>query len=353
MADNMCGPSNAFKGLAQHVDRDRSLQQDRFTSGPQGPGQSFHSTHPANGAADQNFSTFQGGNASLAGFAPGGPDLPVNAPASHHHASIYAPWPSFPPQHAAPVPNAGSDWVSDFNRQMSLNGQPSHAGANPALPMANFPTMAPGPMHPPFHFPFAQMKESPPAHVSSPRVPWFPTPELPQSAPQEVQETAPLVYPTDRAALDRAALDRAALDAEFEREMDAWMAVHGPQAEVGSGAQVEESDTAEQATTAPAEAYQADDQDTIPAAEQAEFQEQSDTELARAAQQLVDSVSDNTSDKFKNSSFLALMRRIAAKELVVQGNDLVETSQAPVLESEPSSQSHIAGQTSTTSPAYQ
>jgi hypothetical protein len=36
MADNLCGPSNAAKNLVNHVNRDRSLQQDRMVSGTHG-----------------------------------------------------------------------------------------------------------------------------------------------------------------------------------------------------------------------------------------------------------------------------------------------------------------------------
>lgn len=53
---------------------------------------------------------------------------------------------------------------------------------------------------------------------------------------------------------------------------------------------------------------------------------QSETELARVAQQLVDSVASDESEKFRNSSFLSLMRRIAAKEVVIQDSNLVEAS---------------------------
>jgi hypothetical protein len=47
-------------------------------------------------------------------------------------------------------------------------------------------------------------------------------------------------------------------------------------------------------------------------------------ELARTAGQLLDSVQENTSAKFRNSNFLALMRRIRDREVVVEGNDMVE-----------------------------
>ncbi|KAI1098236.1 hypothetical protein F4804DRAFT_132984 [Jackrogersella minutella] len=50
-----------------------------------------------------------------------------------------------------------------------------------------------------------------------------------------------------------------------------------------------------------------------------------DQELAVAAQQILESVSDNESEKFRKSEFLDLMRRIAAMDLVVRDNALVES----------------------------
>jgi peroxin-5 len=47
-------------------------------------------------------------------------------------------------------------------------------------------------------------------------------------------------------------------------------------------------------------------------------------DLARTAGQLLDSVQENTSTKFQNSTFLALMRKIRDHEVVVEDNDMVE-----------------------------
>ena len=49
-------------------------------------------------------------------------------------------------------------------------------------------------------------------------------------------------------------------------------------------------------------------------------------ELARTAGQLLSSVSQDTSEKFQNSQFLQLMRRIRDREVEVHDNDLKETS---------------------------
>lgn len=53
---------------------------------------------------------------------------------------------------------------------------------------------------------------------------------------------------------------------------------------------------------------------------------QDDNELSIVAGQLLDSVSDNMSEKFQASSFLQLMRRLRDKELRVEGENFVEVS---------------------------
>jgi hypothetical protein len=55
-------------------------------------------------------------------------------------------------------------------------------------------------------------------------------------------------------------------------------------------------------------------------------EEDNPDELARTAGQLLDSVSDNTSQKFQESTFLALMRRLRDREVRVEGDKMVEVS---------------------------
>jgi hypothetical protein len=63
--------------------------------------------------------------------------------------------------------------------------------------------------------------------------------------------------------------------------------------------------------------------------EQQEEQEAQKTDpdaLAQTAGQLLQSVSQETSEKFAQSSFLALMRRLRDKEVVVEGENFIEVS---------------------------
>ncbi|KAK8156732.1 hypothetical protein BC567DRAFT_235773 [Phyllosticta citribraziliensis] len=63
--------------------------------------------------------------------------------------------------------------------------------------------------------------------------------------------------------------------------------------------------------------------------EQQHVPNQEDEELARTAGQLLDSVSHDTSEKFQQSNFLALMRKLRDYEVRVDGDKVVEVSTAP------------------------
>lgn len=53
-----------------------------------------------------------------------------------------------------------------------------------------------------------------------------------------------------------------------------------------------------------------------------------DDEMAQTAGRLLERVSDNTSEKFQNSQFLELMRRLRDREVRVEGDKMVEVSTA-------------------------
>jgi hypothetical protein len=53
-----------------------------------------------------------------------------------------------------------------------------------------------------------------------------------------------------------------------------------------------------------------------------------DDEMAATAGQLLNSVADNTSEKFQNSQFLELMRRLRDREVRVEGDKMVDVSNA-------------------------
>ena len=55
-------------------------------------------------------------------------------------------------------------------------------------------------------------------------------------------------------------------------------------------------------------------------------QQQDDDALAKTAQELLEKVEHNNTDKFRNSQFLSLMRKLRDREMKVEGNNMVETN---------------------------
>lgn len=129
-------------------------------------------------------------------------------------------------------------------------------------------------------------------------------------------------------------------DQDFSSAMNDWMQRHGPAAEA-QAAEVnanleqlaEEQALRDQRASIPVidpqvEAERQAEQEAISKRREQE-------ELVRAASDIIDSVKDNQSEKFKKSSFIDLMRRIRAKEVVVEANALVDSESGAVIVSRP------------------
>lgn len=66
---------------------------------------------------------------------------------------------------------------------------------------------------------------------------------------------------------------------------------------------------------------------------------QDDDALAATAQELLEKVSHDQSDKFKNSQFLSLMRKLADREVRVEGDKMVDVSPTSTIVTSSSSSS--------------
>jgi hypothetical protein len=101
---------------------------------------------------------------------------------------------------------------------------------------------------------------------------------------------------------------------EFIEAQDQWMAEHGPRAE---SKRVVTPPTAEEMKVIDA---------NLEKLAQEQDKKRQDDQLARAAGDVVNAVIDNTSDKFKNSRFFELMRRIRDREVVIQDDNFVDAT---------------------------
>ncbi|KAK4157056.1 hypothetical protein C8A00DRAFT_30036 [Chaetomidium leptoderma] len=344
MADNMCGPSNGAKSLLAHVDRDRGIHQDRLTNAPQaGAGNSFRSQNPLTNGAEMAFGGFQQGGAPMDAAFGLGLDMNAMGPIGHHAAGARAfghPAPGVPTMMgnigpgapaarlASPATGGAShqEWVNQFSG-MQIGG--GSAGPSTAMPSQMHPaTMAPmnvamNLQQAPFGMPMYG--------GAAPGVFGFQNPDM-NTMPQQAQTSLPQ---DSAAAIDVEAFNRAFGeydDANFETELadwtetqklansefaeaqDTWMAEHGPHAE--------SEDVVKAPTAEEMEAIDAN----LETLAQEQDKRRSDDELARAAVDIVNSVADNTSEKFKNSRFFELMRRIGNREVVVEGDGFVNAA---------------------------
>ncbi|KAK4034593.1 hypothetical protein C8A01DRAFT_49054 [Parachaetomium inaequale] len=337
MADSMCGPSNSAKNLLAHIDRDRAHHQDRLVNAPQaGPGIAFRSQTPLANGAEMAFGGFQQGGAPMdAAFGSGLDMNTITGARAYGHPVPGIPTttmghggPGAPAARLASPATGGAshqEWVHQFSG-MQIGG--GTAGPSAAMPtQMHQPAMAM--MNP------AMNMQQPSFGMGmygggAPAVFGFQNPGMNTAAQQQPQAAV-----AQESAIDVEAFNRAFGeydDANFETELadwtekqkvantefaeaqDQWMAEHGPRAE----------------PTAEVKPPSADEMEVIDANLEKLAQEQdkrrSDDELARAAVDIVNSVADNTSEKFKNSRFFELMRRIGNREVVVEGDGFVNAA---------------------------
>ncbi|KAJ5176414.1 uncharacterized protein N7482_002291 [Penicillium canariense] len=305
MGDALCGPSNALQNFQKHAAVDRTLQQDRLVS-RQSSAQGFRSQSPRDGMLDPEFAAFE---ANLAGPA-GLPDLQHPA---HFGAPVQRPAAAHP----------GPSWASDF--------QNLHI-SSPSPPQLQAPSIAPAQAG--WHNEFISQQQRGPAHHVQPQqtairahqpafAPSYPMYNAPMNAHQ-VPQQAPVanVAPTEQ-------FDESAFQAAFEQARADMEELQG--AEV-----IPETEMLAHEETArldPIEQVHEDiriGSDTITQTEQEDplTRTRDADALAQTAGQLLDSVRHDQSQKFQQSSFLALMRRIRDREVEVEGDEFRETAQS-------------------------
>ncbi|EAW10076.1 protein pex20 [Aspergillus clavatus NRRL 1] len=336
MSDTLCGPSNALQNFQKHAAVDRTLQQDRLIS-RQSPSQGFRSQKPSEGTLDPEFAAFESNVAGL--------PLPNLQHAGPFHAHA--------PQMPISGPAESMNWATDF-QQLHISG-PSHPVQQHRVPSAapasslsqqgwhnEFLSQQQQRAHVQQHQPFSggfqqSLSHGYPMHGATMNA--FPTTQETAASQQPLAET----------------FDESAFEAAF-KQARADMAVQettltADQPEQTS-AEVQLDPTAIQETPEQIKIGS----DTIPQIDKSDPQARVNDadELARTAGQLLDSVSHDQSEKFRQSNFLALMRRIRDREVQIEGDKFRETSQPlhPGGKYYPDGQSYKAQQ-QTSIPAHQ
>ncbi|CAI7641780.1 unnamed protein product [Penicillium glandicola] len=313
MGDALCGPSNALQNFQKHTSVDRTLQQDRLTS-RQSPVQGFRSQNPQEGILDPEFAAFEG---NLAGPALPNLQHPAHFGAPLHHAAV---------QHPAAHGAGNASWASDF-QNLQISG-PSHPVAQLQRPNVA-PAMAQGGWHTEFmnqqRGPMSQAQQTPQMHGAY-QPSFAPNYQMYGSSMNQMQPLQALqteqqnhTQQFDESAFE-AAFDQARADMELQGVDVAQQDTHKNLEETNK-VDVSEPVTHEQIRLGSDLIPQNDKQDPQTRSQDAD-------DLARTAGQLLDSVRNEQSQKFQQSNFLALMRRIRDREVEVQGDDFCETAQS-------------------------
>lgn len=309
MADALCGPSNALQSFQKHTSVDRTLQQDRFTGPRHSPAQGFRTFDPRAGSLDAEFHAFEN--------APPNP-FQLEQPQWHHTM------PSVPPVLSS------ASWANDF-QNLRISNSP--------LPAQHFQIeaplerSAPGDWQQEFMRQTPRQSASPAAKQKQPEIDtrsnYMHTPMAQfggLSFPQQSHDNIVQSMAAPESQFDEAAFERAFQDAFNDLQslntLEAAKEEFAPQSDPVAEqeiALIHEPEKTKIGSDAIAYTEVEDrmpDQDTRDA-----------SDLARVAGDLIHSVSHEKNEKFRNSQFLDLMRRIRDREVEVRNNDFEQTVQ--------------------------
>ncbi|KAJ6625453.1 hypothetical protein B0H10DRAFT_2001373 [Mycena sp. CBHHK59/15] len=264
-----CGPSNPLQGLSKRFDHDRGLQQDHFGASRAGSSrETFRSQQSvASGSHQDAARFFSAGPAPQ--LASGAFDL------SALHGSLPLPQVTSPRpfQQQQPAPAA---WASDFMHQQPVHVQK----ANVQMEAQMQPEMSPSPA-------VAVQPQGSPQ--------WAPLFSPYAQRPMQQGFIPPMVMQTQQPANQH---DQILWDREFSTQ---------------------------ESFLASASALTAQRQDA-PQSQATQQVSQDRDELARTAALLLETVQDAQNPKFQKSEFMGLMRGLRDREIVVEGNDMVQNT---------------------------
>ncbi|KAK2818413.1 hypothetical protein FQN49_007924, partial [Arthroderma sp. PD_2] len=295
MADALCGPSNALQNFQKHTSVDRTLQQDRISS-RQSPAQGFRSNNQPQGRLDAEFNAFESGH---------------SAPLLHEQPNLNTFLPP-PPQFASQPSADVSGWATDF-QNLHIAGpslqQPQHQTRteSPAL-QVNSTNRQYEPIHGVQQTPQSSMFRG--GMTYRPGMGMLGNPGFARSDNYMPATTESLQHESKAAEVfDESAFEAAFAEARAEVELQE--------------STLQKQTDSETLVPEPVETIRIGS-DNIPA--QIDGVNEPD-ELSRTAGELLDRVSHDQSQKFKESNFLALMRQLRDREIVVDGDEFRKVPQ--------------------------
>ncbi|KAJ6500136.1 hypothetical protein C8R47DRAFT_282805 [Mycena vitilis] len=266
-----CGPSNALQGLSKRFDQDRGLQQDHFGAGRAGSlRETFRSQQSAaSGAAAQEAARFfsQGPAPQL---ASGAFDL------SALHGSLPPAQQQHAPQRGFQQQQAAAAWAADFMQQPAL----VQKGSSGNIQME------------------AQMQRDMNAAAAVSAV-----------QPQGGQQWSPMFSPF------------------AQRPMQSFIPPMMQQQQQPQQASTQHDQIMWDREFSSQETLLAQVAKEAPQIHEAQQLAQDGDELSRTAGLLLETVRDAQNPKFQKSEFLGLMRGLRDREIVVEGNEMVQNTQ--------------------------
>ncbi|KAG6903102.1 hypothetical protein C0995_006289 [Termitomyces sp. Mi166 len=262
-----CGPSNALQSLSKRFDQDRGLQQDHFGAGRAGPSRETFRSATNHGIPDQDAARFFSANVSPAQLSSS--DVyDVSALRSalpiQQQASLLSP--------QLQKPASAANWAADFAVQQPLFSQPSNV-AFQANEVASHPDVANSSSH------MQQVRAGLPVSMQ-----WNPMTNM---------RMGPMNYSSASLSNSNDVSVEISWDKEFNNQEAALIQTPSVQEQVQSDQNVRQ--------------ISVDNDD-----------------LARTAGLLLENVRNEQNPKFQNSQFLNLMRKLRDRDIIVEGNQMVE-----------------------------
>ena len=344
MADALCGPANPLASFQKHTQVDRTLQQDRLTGARHSPAQGFRSSDPRAGHLDAEFAAFEAGRPDPFQFQQPFQQPPFHAPQASSLSNWAAdfqklqvseqPIPAHQFRTEAPLVRTGlGGWQNEFMKQRQNGPSPVAFGKQPErtvqMNTQGWNAQQPGYLEQPMWSPYQpyqpQMSFQEPIHDGPQQYTNGDGMQISDAEFEAAFSEAHKEIEEEQMQIPQETLDHMA-----ELEAQKFFADH--QLLHSDGVYTNDHSDLNMNTDRPglSEMSLRLGSDAIDYTEQKDRSAEQDTrdadDLARTAGQLLNSVQHDSSDKFRESRFLDLMRRIRDREVEVKGEDLVETS---------------------------
>ncbi|KAI6902603.1 hypothetical protein KC334_g7565, partial [Hortaea werneckii] len=348
MSDALCGPSNPLQQFKAQTSLDRTLQQDRLRShASPAHHQGFRSRDPNAGLLDPEFEAFQAGHPpppdafhhgppqAFSGRGGGGMHMGMGPAAPDWAADFQRMNLSSPPsppaqQQHQPMPQ-GSGWAQSFQQHITQSAPRAQSTASPSpLAFQQRARYGAGYGGMGFQSQFAPQHQQPMFGAGMQQG------KGKEAVTDEIFDDAAFERAFEQARDDMLDENQAGLEGlqhsteyrqdtsgelvdQIQREREIQEQLQEMRPELSKGLQdpaIQEANVLEDLAQQP-EQMEEDKQ---------ENKGQDDDALAATAEELLNKVEHNKTDKFKNSQFLGLMRKLRDREVKVEGDQMVETT---------------------------